>query len=91
MRNINKQQLYETALFKWGETAQLIMLIEECGELIQAVAKSFRENNKEDVIEELVDVEIMLEQIRLIYGSKEINKKKIEKLNYLERLISEDT
>lgn len=55
---------------KWGYNSQVRMMIEECGELIVALAKYGRaENgsNAEQVIEELVDVEIMLGQMKVMY------------------------
>ena len=59
------------ALKLWGEDEQLRMLQEECAELIQAVNKYHRGKNGAELnlLEEGVDVELMLEQLKLILGS----------------------
>ena len=58
---------------KHGESKQLNVLKEECAELIKAVSKYEREENKENikmriksVAEEEADLRIMLEQIDII-------------------------
>jgi NTP pyrophosphatase (non-canonical NTP hydrolase) len=58
---------------KFGETNQLIIAMEECSELIKEVSKYIRtKDNKENLTEELADVCIMIEQIRLIVGINEL-------------------
>ena len=65
--------VYNEAIKRWGAQAQTIKLVEECGELIQAVAKW--QNARTDLnrqamalncIEEIADVEIMIEQFKKI-------------------------
>lgn len=59
--------LNHRALQAWGEDAQLQMVIEEAAELIQALCKLKRKKHSgisDQVIEELVDVEIMLDQLK---------------------------
>lgn len=59
------------AINKWGETAQLDMVVEECSELIKAVQKYKRKKDRpqvENLIEETVDVLIMIEQLKIIFG-----------------------
>jgi len=62
-----------------GEEAQIDMMIEECSELIQAICKYNRKvpscaTNAEieilldNVREEIVDVQIMLDQMKLVFG-----------------------
>ena len=86
--------LYKKAIQKWGKESQINMAIEECAELIVALSKRFRNRNGstvDDVIGEMVDVEIMLEQLKLIFDEGvfgvftfEIFKnKKLEKLKEL--------
>ena len=62
-----KKVLLERALNLWGTKFQLDMLQEECAELIQAVShyKRRKVNSFIEVLEEIVDVEIMLGQIKL--------------------------
>jgi len=69
---MNKIELYKKAVQKWGKEPQINMAIEECGELIVSLSKRSRNNNGstvDDIIGEMVDVEIMLEQLKLIFGS----------------------
>lgn len=70
--NENFKALADESILLWGTSAQIDMMIEECSELIQVLVKRGRKRNgstKEDIINELVDVEIMLAQMKNIYGS----------------------
>ena len=87
---MNNKIIYQKALLKWGFKNQSIMLMEECSELIQAVSKLHRYGNPNKMYEEIADVEIMIEQIKQIYGEvgkKEIKKHKINKLEKLQGLV----
>jgi NTP pyrophosphatase (non-canonical NTP hydrolase) len=67
----NEKQLLSLAMETWGEEAQIGMLHEEIGELLQAINK-FRRNmsddNHKNVCEEIADVEIMLDQMKILVG-----------------------
>lgn len=87
-------KIYQKALEKYGVEAQSKMLIEELSELIQAVCKIGRSKNSEqftkiynNLVEEIADVEIMLQQARLIYNinEKDIQNVKKQKLNRLKK------
>lgn len=59
------------AIDRWGSDRQLIKCCEEMAELTQAICKRFDQGpgndfDQEAVVEELADVEIMLEQLRII-------------------------
>lgn len=82
--------IYEEALSLWGKADQLRMAQEECAELIQAINKLFRKNDINNVCEEIADVEIMLSQLRIIFGDKKINDIKFEKLKKLGKLIDKE-
>lgn len=57
----------------YGETPQLMMLIEEMSELTQAICKHFRgSDNRENIAEEMVDVEIMLNQAHMIFDNYDL-------------------
>lgn len=60
--------LYRRAISKWGKDAQIGMLYEEMGELAAALNKWWRRGRvpAKAVWSEIVDVQIMLEQIRII-------------------------
>jgi len=69
---MNNIDLYKKAIQKWGKDAQIRMMLEECGELVTALAKRDRRHNgatTDDIIKEMVDVQIMLEQLQLIFDN----------------------
>ena len=61
---------------------QLMMLMEELAELIQATSKLVRYGDTEPFLEEYADVTVMLEQMRQMYhiDDGEINKRAEKKL-----------
>jgi len=82
------KELAETTLRKWGVDAQIKMMCEECAELTVVLLKQLRNLNPSrvpQVIEELVDVEIMLGQMKNIYGLNQ-DTWKIQKEDKLLRL-----
>lgn len=84
-----KLYLYKKAIDKWGLDLQLILLIEEMSELAKEICKIKRGKKPDsDLIEEIVDVEIMLEQIKLLFNPCEFNNIKNEKLERLENRIA---
>lgn len=81
-------QLYAKALLKWGLDLQLDMAQEEAAELIMAINKLRRSKyrRKSYVAEEIADVSILIEQIKLgLEIEKQVDKWKILKLKRLER------
>ena len=66
MLNQTNQILCELCLSRYGRDTQLIILTEECAELIKEAAKSLRGYERpEKLKEELIDVIVMTEQLRL--------------------------
>jgi len=82
-------------LMLWGESDQIRQTIEECSELITKLAKYGRNVNgstKEQIVEEIADVEIMCNQMRIVFGSDLVESQKIIKLSRLnDRLKQEST
>ena len=77
---------------KFGKEAQCRQVMEECAELIQAVSKNLRSAGaKENLIEEMADVGIMLDQLRIMFEIKdtEINKIRCEKMKQIKRMVEE--
>lgn len=73
--------IQNTALNIYGIIKQQWMLIEECGELLNAIAKSKRDRaGKDEIITELADVSIIIEQMAFFYGEEDFNKEKERKL-----------
>lgn len=63
-----RKKIYEEALNQWGDVAQMDMAIEEMSELTKELCKRFRgEDNVRQIAEEIADVTIMLEQMRLLF------------------------
>ena len=62
----------------YGKPAQTLMLFEEMAELMKEICKNNRgEENRDAITEEFADVQIMLEQVKLMY---EINKNQVDKV-----------
>lgn len=83
--------VYENALAAWGVDSQIEQLGEECAELILAIRHMKRGRcGAREFIEEMVDVEIMLTQMRMIFPLDVWEEIKTQKLIRLrERLKSE--
>ena len=81
-------KIYNKALFTYGIVKQRWMLVEECGELLNELAKNIRgRGSKEGIMTELADVSIMVEQIALFYGWDEFLEERTRKIERLkERL-----
>ena len=60
----------EAAVRKYGGKHQVLKAVEEMAELTQALMKNLDgAMNVGNVVEEMADVEIMLQQLRLIYAN----------------------
>lgn len=83
----------------YGDDKQVDMCIEECAELQKALLKRRREVNKgfpdpekvnaakETIIDELADVTVMVEQMKIIYGYEAVEERIGFKINrQMERL-----
>ena len=85
------------AIEVWGEQSQFIKLNEELAELIVAVSKYINkdvENRhhveilKMHIVDEVVDVEIMIEQLKRILNiHRKVDQAKIFKLERLEKIL----
>ena len=63
-----KKELYKKAYQLWGVSSQLDFMIEECSELVVAIQHWKRDRvNDGKVAEEIADVEIMCEQLRVLF------------------------
>ena len=80
---MTKKQVYEQLIEKFGAENQILKCVEELNELGQVLCKlKSKSENKalviKNIIEEIADVEIMLEQIKLILGIEESDVKKMK-------------
>jgi len=83
-------KLYQKCIELWGSESQLIMLMEECAELIQASSKYYRTGETDELLNEMADVLIMIEQVLTVFSldMDVLDTIKQEKLNLLqERLV----
>lgn len=82
----------EKAIETYGKDMQLNVAIEEFSELIKEICKNKRgSDNRDNIIEEMADCEIMLVQLQLIFdiSGGEFSDKIFEKLDRLARRIAE--
>ena len=80
-----------TALEHYGVHHQIVKCMEECGELIQVLARKMcGEENIENVVEELADVEIMLMQMRTVFGRPSAHRAMAQKLARLKMRMEEE-
>lgn len=98
MDNIQRKRILMRAVRTYGERAQEDMMIEEMAELTKAICKMRRAEGLRDdwadaacnVLEEMADVQIMLDQMKIIMGMdiEAVEEKKLERL--LARLNAHD-
>lgn len=84
------EELYLAVRDKCGMRAQTLKAIEEMGECISALSRWIGESQNQsldNVREEIADVTIMMEQMRLFFGASFIEEKRKEKLDRLEALL----
>ena len=72
------RKVLEKAISVYGPHLQKVVAIEEMSELTKEICKEIR-NGEEvysiiNLIEEIVDVSIMLEQLKMIYGGDDLYK-----------------
>ena len=64
-------EVLKAAIEKYGAEAQVVVALEEMAELQQALTKFLRGNpDQRNINEEMADVSIMLEQLKLIFGNR---------------------
>lgn len=65
------EKVFADAIDVYGEEFQIDMMIEECSELITTL-QHYRRGRvlKDKVCEELADVQIMAQQLKMIFGSE---------------------
>ena len=91
-------EICKRAVAKWGVESQLDQAVEEAAELIQAINKFKRYNSPWPLMEEMVDVEIMVGQLKAIVreatggsNSRMYNRVREEKLKKVEGKLNNST
>lgn len=90
---LREKQIYLQAILKFGGQSQLIQTAEECGELITEIMK-YENGRSKDILrvaEELVDVEIMVGQMRCLLDpyADHMQQEKERKLKRLQKMIND--
>lgn len=63
-----RAEVYMNAIEKWGADMQLTIAVEEMAELAKEICKAKRgKTDSRHIAEEIADVTIMMEQLRLIF------------------------
>jgi len=83
---MKKKDVYNKAKATWGIDAQVTKAVEELSELIKELSKFLLDDgNMGHITEEMADVEIMIEQLELIFENKRavkvVKKAKIQRLS----------
>lgn len=69
VEKVKETRTLEEAIHKYGNEAQIKMLLEEMSELQKEVCKFWRgKDNLKEIADEVADVEIMLAQAKMIFG-----------------------
>ena len=84
---MKNKDVYNKAKSTWGIDAQVTKAIEELAELQKELCKFLLDDgNMGHITEEMADVEIMIEQLKLIFENKlevkAVKKAKIQRLSY---------
>lgn len=75
-----RRAVYFAAIDHYGSDSQILMAVEEMAELTKELAKTFRPNETttEKLVDEIADVVVMLEQLRLIFDVNEEVQERID-------------
>ena len=84
--------ILENALNTYGARAQIMMCIEECAELTNALAKLSRNRATDmQIITELADVSIMVDQLAMMFGMERVYEERQKKIQRLKERLEKAT
>ena len=67
-----EEKIFREALDKYGRVSQITMVMEEMSELQKELCKNLRgRNNTAEIAEEIADVSIMLDQMKMLFGCED--------------------
>lgn len=88
-KNLSNEDAARLAVVLWGAPAQIDMVLEECAELIVALQQNRRGRVTADAVgEEMADVRIMLEQLRVIFPTVQHDDWERDKWDRLKRRLA---
>lgn len=75
-----RRPIYEAAIAHYGENCQIWKAIEEMAELAKEISSLQTKDSayREDIVDEIADVTIMMEQLRLIFNANDDVQKRID-------------
>ena len=82
---INETEVLQRALDTYGSSMQIVGMMEEMSELQKELCKNLRGRGSiEHIAEEIADVEIMLEQMKMLFlcadDVRDVRRRKVERL-----------
>lgn len=92
------ERIMQQAIETYGVQAQCDVAIEKMAELTKAIVKIRRVADDygktqaalENLLEEIADVDIMVEQMKIMWGPKDVEEYRKKKLERLERRLNDD-
>ncbi len=92
---MERKEILERAIHTYGQHAQVDMCLEEMAELAKALLKMRRSGGDiadklDNIREEIADVQIMIDQMRMIYGDEAVERVERDKLTRLENRIASE-
>ena len=92
MATDHQKELCQRAFNQWGTEAQLVIGMEECGELLVAISHHLRDRPGSDVAlaEEIADVELVCTSLRLLVGDDAVDQFKRRKWDRLQSRLEAD-
>ena len=83
-------EIYEQAIKTFGAKHQIVKAVEELSELVTALARySLGEGDLDNIAEEIADVEVMCEQLTMIFKNlRQVLKIKEQKTERLRRMLA---
>lgn len=78
------QQILLQAIETWGIESQIVLAMEECAELIVALSHDWR-GRCADVLQEIADVQILLDELKIIFGKENVEQLINQKMKRLKQ------
>ena len=92
MNDKEREELYHSYIGTNGGRHQAMKAVEECAELTAALMHYFADRAlTEEVITEIADVQIMCEQLALMFGQAEVEREKQRKLERMKERLTGQT
>ena len=92
MNDKEREELYHSYIATHGGRNQAMKAVEECAELTAALMHFFADRaRREDLITEIADVQIMCEQLALMFGQADVERERQRKLERMNERLTGQT